>query len=81
MSPSDTLQESQYLVFERHEPVGRKTPVVLVLSKSSGVRLGVIAWFGRWHQFCFWSSPETVFSVGCMDDIKAKIAELKAERT
>lgn len=75
------ITETQYLVFERHEPKDRKTPVVFVLSKSSGVRLGYIAWFGRWRQFCFWPSPETVFNVGCMTDIQNKIAELKAERT
>jgi hypothetical protein len=72
--------DSQYLVFERHDPTDRKTPVVFVLSKSSGVRLGVISWFGRWRQFCFFPSSETVFNVGCMNDILGEIAALMAER-
>lgn len=72
---------SQYLDFVRDQPPERKTPIVVVRSKSSGTVLGTIAWFGRWRQFCFWPKADTVFNVGCMADIQAKIAELRAERS
>jgi hypothetical protein len=72
--------DSKYLTFTRITLSGRKTPIIQVRSKSSGIRLGTIAWFGRWRQFCFYPYPETVFNSGCMSDIQAQIAELMEER-
>lgn len=76
MSPA----ESRYLRFERVQLPERKTPVVIVVSKRSGTVLGEIAWYGRWRQFCFYPAEDTVFNVGCLDDIEDMIAELHAER-
>lgn len=64
-----TSSNSEYLTFERQQPTDRKTPIVLVRSKSSGVVLGTIKWFGRWRQFCLWPEPSTIFNAGCMADI------------
>lgn len=72
---------SQYLLFERQPPPpGRKTPIVLVRSRSIGAVLGEIRWFGRWRQFCFYPEPMTVFNAGCMSEIQKVIRELMAER-
>ena len=72
--------DSQSLEFDRHQPKGRKTPIVAVRSKSDRTLLGTIAWFGRWRQFCFWPEPHTTFNVGCMQDIEAIIGVLREER-
>lgn len=72
--------ESRYLTFRRASVAGRKTDVVYVHSRSSGVPLGKIAWFGRWRQFCFYPEATTVFNSGCMADIQKVIAELMEER-
>lgn len=72
--------QSQYLRFRRVERSTRKTPIVYVTSKSTGVRLGEIKWFGRWRQFCFFPEPKTTFNRSCMNDINKAINELMAER-
>jgi hypothetical protein len=72
--------KDSYLVFMREDVPGRKTARVWVTSKRSGSTLGQIAWHGPWRQYCFWPERNTLFNVGCMDDIKAKIGELMAER-
>lgn len=73
---------SQYLRFERQAPIGpvRKTPIVNVLSRTSGELLGMIKWYGAWRQFCFYPEPTTIFNLGCMADIGAQIGELMEER-
>jgi len=71
---------SEYLDFVRLDTPGRKTPIVEIRSKSSRALLGQIKWYGAWRQFCFWPEPKTIFNVGCMNDIEAHIAELRAER-
>lgn len=71
---------TQFLTFIREELPGRVTPVVRVQSRRSGALLGTISWYGPWRQFCFWPQADTIFNVGCMDDIQAKIGELRGER-
>ena len=34
-----------------------------------GDTLGSIRWFGRWRQYTFWPSPETLYSAGCLTDL------------
>jgi hypothetical protein len=46
---------------------------------TCGGLLGTIAWYGAWRQFCLYPALGTVFNNGCLNDIQAKIAELKAE--
>ena len=68
-----------YIEFDVVKDTG-KTKVVDVRNMSSGFVLGQIKWYGRWRQYTFQPSPDTVFSVGCLEDINAKIDELKNER-
>lgn len=72
--------ESEYLSFTRLEVHGRKTPILCVYSKSSGDKLGEIAWFGRWRQFCFRPALGALFNKGCLNDINSAIDALMAER-
>ena len=34
-----------------------------------GDLLGVVRWFGRWRQYTFWPSSETLYSAGCLRDV------------
>ena len=70
---------SKYLEFDRIGWTG-KTDVWDVLSKSDGFVLGQIKWFGRWRQYCFYPSPDTIFNPECMNDISNLIKELMARR-
>lgn len=46
-----------------------KTWMYEVLSESSGVRLGVIKWFGQWRQYCFWPETETIWNNACLSAV------------
>jgi hypothetical protein len=70
----DTIK-SRYLEFDRIGYTG-KTDVWDILSKSQESILGKIKWFGRWRQYCFYPSPNTIFNPECMADISKKIKEL-----
>ena len=46
-----------------------KTSVYGVFSNSSGDYLGSIEWYPRWRQYVFAPQSDTVYSVGCLNDI------------
>lgn len=71
--------ESKYMLFEQAVS-NRKTKVVLVSSKSSGVELGWIKWYGAWRQYCFYPATDTIFSKGCLQEIEEYITALMDER-
>lgn len=51
--------------------IDRKTKTqVYELVSRHGESLGIIKWFGRWRQYCFFPEEETVFSKGCLQDIQ-----------
>ena len=57
-----------------------KTSVWACLNIRSGTQLGTVMWYGRWRQYCYFQVPgiEAVYSAGCLGDINAFIAALKA---
>jgi len=71
---------TEYLKFEESTSPSGKTKVVAIESLSSGDTLGYIKWFGRWRQYTFFPVAETVWNVGCLDDVNAYIGKLMAER-
>ena len=73
------MAESKYLEFDKVGSTG-KTEVWNILSKTSGFILGQIKWYGAWRQYCFYPSPNSIFNIGCMDDIKKMINELMSAR-
>lgn len=81
MTDTNTIPtDSKFLTFERRIVLNRKTPIILVQSKSGGYLLGKIKWYGAWRQYCFYPEPETIFNTGCMDDIQRVILDLMADR-
>ena len=73
------MLESKFMEFDKAGDTG-KTEIWNILSKSSGFILGKIKWYGPWRQYCFFPSGNSVFNIGCMDDIKKAITELMDRR-
>lgn len=75
------MTESKYLEFsiQWHYP-SRKTEVYNVRSKNQGSTLGQIKWYAPWRQYCFYPSPNCVFNVGCLEDIRVFILDVMAKR-
>ena len=58
---------------------GRKTPVYSIIG-DLGVLLGEIKWHGAWRQFCFFPTNDTLWSDGCLADVRSFLKRLRAER-
>jgi len=67
---------SKYLEFSLIERKP-KTKVIGVWSKNNANRLGIIKWYGPWRQYVFFPEKDTLFSVGCLDDIQFHIKGLR----
>jgi hypothetical protein len=67
---------SKYLEFVLLEEKP-KTKVILVISKSSESRLGIIKWFSRWRQYAFFPENGVVFNVECLEDIQSYMKGLR----
>ena len=57
-----------------------KTEIVLVWSKKSGYRLGLIKWYCPWRQYAFFPEGDTCFNVECLNDIRLRIKGMMEER-
>lgn len=63
---------SEYLRFRAAgASASYKTEVWEVETAASGTVLGEIRWFGRWRQYAFFPSAETVYNPDCLDSISA----------
>lgn len=71
---------TEYLRFVQTEPEDRKTKVVYVYSVRGGDLLGQIKWFGRWRQYAFFPTAETIWNPECLDVVNERIRALMAER-
>lgn len=71
----------KFFTIEQLPPVaGKKTRTYAVVSRSQGVELGRIKWYGAWRQYCFSPNPETLWSDGCLADITSFLKRLRTER-
>jgi hypothetical protein len=73
--------ESKYLVIKEMTTgyVG-VTKVFGVFSKSSGVLLGTIKWYGPWRAYAFHPEGGTVWSPDCLECVKERIINLMEDR-
>lgn len=62
------ITDYKYIYFIKVEDK-RKTSVWHCRSRGSDNLLGIVKWYGRWRQYCFFPEPDTVFNVGCNEDI------------
>lgn len=54
----------------------KKTEVVDVVSKSSGDVLGQIRWWGPWRCYTLQPEPNTIWNVGCLEQINEQIGAM-----
>jgi hypothetical protein len=66
-----------YLNFVMVGRSGNGKTIIIDVTSISGYRLGIIKWFGRWRQYCFFPEPQTVFSEGCLQEISEYLRGLK----
>jgi hypothetical protein len=71
--------DTKYMKFIDRSLEGAKTRKVFVCGITSGM-LGEIKWFGRWRQYAFFPSRNTIFNPDCMMDICSVIKKLKESR-
>lgn len=73
------IYTAKYIYFKKIESKP-KTSVWSCRNNSGDYQIGIIKWNPGWRQYCFFSEPDMVFSVGCMDDICKFITMLKEEK-
>ncbi len=71
--------EKKYIEFNLIEEKP-KTSVYSVNNLSSGIILGTIKWYPAWRQYCFFPKGNTVYSMGCINDIESFIQNLMENR-
>jgi hypothetical protein len=72
--------EYDFIRFVEQPNVGKKTRIFLVENTQHGSLLGWIHWYGPWRQYCFLPQDNTIFSIGCLQDIQDFIKQLVEER-
>jgi len=81
MAPiEEKMQFAYFVVTQLPLAPRRKTHAYLIHSRSSGLLLGRIDWFGSWRQYCFWPEPGTLWSDGCLADVQAVLSRLQPKR-
>lgn len=78
LSVGEKILIGEYMIAELIEKKP-KTQVWNILTGKVCLFLGVIKWFNRWRQYCFFPVKETVFSDKCLQDIQVFIKNLKGE--
>jgi uncharacterized protein YprB with RNaseH-like and TPR domain len=73
------LKETQYLRFVEFEKK-QKTKVIAVMNKHHEEIIGMIKWFSRWRQYCFFPTNNTVWNINCLNDVNLVITMLTDER-
>jgi len=62
------------------EDKNKKTDVYSVKNIKSQFVIGLIKWYPSWRQYCFFPSNDTLYSLGCLDNIVDFLRKLKRER-
>lgn len=69
----------EYIEIHRQEIPGRKTPIYHVINKKAQVPLAQIKWHGAWRQYCLFVDSDTIWSEGCLDDLKDALRQIKGK--
>lgn len=57
----------------------KKTKTYYLVNHRSGTSIATIEWYGAWRQFCFFPMENTVWSDGCMADVREIIRAVTIE--
>ena len=71
------IKETKYLIFEVVRETVR-TKEIAVVNKRSSTRIGVIRWYFNWRQYVFEPDGNTIWNVGCLQDVIDVINQVKA---
>ena len=63
------MNESNYLIFEKHTIPNHKLPIYTVKNKQSNCKLGTIKFYGAWRKFVFEPVENVIFDASCLNDI------------
>ena len=68
----------KYIEIEEFSEKCRK-PTYTVNTKKDSISIGLIEYYSRWKQYCFFPLDRTVFSYECLQDIAAFIIQKNKE--
>ena len=74
-----TLIETEYLRFIDKESK-QITKIIGVVNIHHDEEIGEIKWFGKWRQYCFYPSDNTIWNRSCLEEVYRVIIELMEER-
>lgn len=61
--------EEKYLKLEKRRLEGRKTPIYLVVNKTTNETLAKLVFFPRWRKYILETNEGIVFDEGCLKEI------------
>lgn len=70
----------KYIRFNEVNNPGKKTRIFEVINLSGDYILGFIHWYTAWRQYIFEPLENTVYSVGCLEDIIKELKRLNYEQ-
>jgi hypothetical protein len=73
------IRETEYLRFIDKESK-QITKIIGVINIHHDEEIGEIKWFGKWRQYCFYPSDNTIWNKGCLEEVLEVIKELMDER-
>lgn len=59
----------KYLCVQKLDKEKNKKTDTYLLYSGSDVDLGLIKWYSRWRQYCFYPEKNTIFNSTCLNDI------------
>jgi len=68
----------KYIEFRLKKTLG-KTSIWYCVNIHQEYAIGVVKWYPRWRQYCYFPFTETVYSAGCLEDIQTFISEKMEE--
>lgn len=74
-----TLIETEYLRFIDKESK-QITKIIGVVNIHHDEEIGEIKWFGKWRQYCFYPSDNTIWNRSCLEEVYGVIIGLMEER-
>jgi hypothetical protein len=71
-------EKYKYIFFEKVEVKRIRTGIWTCYNNNQKVSaIGIVRWYYPWHQYCFFPSNNTVFSDGCLADIRDFLTNVK----
>lgn len=67
--------DSKYLKFMLIEEKP-KTKVYAIINKKHNFQIGIIKWYARWRQYCFYPDNETIWNSDCLNTIRVFLRSL-----